>query len=166
MFDPWVWKIPWRRKWQPIPVFLPGESHGQRRLAGHSPWGQKESDMTEHAHTYTCKHLHMHTHTHTHTTQCIVIRSFLHARHRARGWDAVNIVVTQKRWGHKSKAEGWQRHMGATRPQASPHSLGGKSSGGEGGGSTHSQQSLGVWKSGHQMLEMKQVTNETVTKKA
>ena len=46
-FDPWVGKIPWRRKWQPTPVFLPGESHGQRSLVGYSPWGRKESDMTE-----------------------------------------------------------------------------------------------------------------------
>ena len=46
-FDPWVRKIPWRRTWQPIPVFLPGESHGQRSLEGYSPWGRKESDMTE-----------------------------------------------------------------------------------------------------------------------
>ena len=44
--DPWVGKIPWRRKWQPTPVFLPGESHGQRSLAGYSPWGHKESDTT------------------------------------------------------------------------------------------------------------------------
>ena len=36
-FDPWVGKIPWRRVWQPAPVFLPGESHGQRYLAGYSP---------------------------------------------------------------------------------------------------------------------------------
>ena len=47
-FDPWVGKILWRRKWQPTPVFLPGEFHGQRSLVGHSPWGHKESDMTEH----------------------------------------------------------------------------------------------------------------------
>ena len=47
MFDPWVRKIPWRRKWQPTPVFLPGESHGQRSLPGYSPWGHKESDTTE-----------------------------------------------------------------------------------------------------------------------
>ena len=40
-FNPWVGKIPWRRKWQPTPVFLPGESHGQRSLAGYSPWGHK-----------------------------------------------------------------------------------------------------------------------------
>ena len=45
--DPWVAKIPWRRAWQPIPVFLPGESHGQRCLSSYSPWGCKESDMTE-----------------------------------------------------------------------------------------------------------------------
>ena len=37
-FDSWVGKIPWRRKWQPITVFLPGKSHGQRSLAGYSPW--------------------------------------------------------------------------------------------------------------------------------
>ena len=45
-FDPWVRKIPWSRKWQPTPVFLLGEFHGQRSLAGYSPWGHKESDMT------------------------------------------------------------------------------------------------------------------------
>ena len=45
--DPWVGKIPWRRAWQPTLVFLPGESHGQRSLVGYSPWGCKESDMTE-----------------------------------------------------------------------------------------------------------------------
>ena len=39
--------IPWRRKWQPTPVFLPGKFHGQRRLVGCSPWGHKESDTTE-----------------------------------------------------------------------------------------------------------------------
>ena len=41
-FDPWVGKIPWSRKWQPTPVFLPGECHGQRSLVGCSPWGHKE----------------------------------------------------------------------------------------------------------------------------
>ena len=47
-FDPWVGKMPWRRKGQPTPVFLPGKSHAQRSLVGYSPWGCKESDMTEH----------------------------------------------------------------------------------------------------------------------
>ena len=43
-FNPWVGKMPWSRKWQPIPVFLPGKFHGQRNMEG-----CKESDMTEHA---------------------------------------------------------------------------------------------------------------------
>ena len=49
-FDPWVEKIPWRRKWQSTPAFLPGKPHGQRNLEGYSPRGLKEPDMTEHAH--------------------------------------------------------------------------------------------------------------------
>ena len=40
-FDPWVRKTPWRRQWQPTPVFLPGKSHGPRSLAGYSPWGRR-----------------------------------------------------------------------------------------------------------------------------
>ena len=51
-FDPWVGKIPWRRKWQPTPVFLPGESHGRRSLVGFSPRGRKESDTTERLHSH------------------------------------------------------------------------------------------------------------------
>jgi len=46
-FNPWVVKIPWRSKWKPTSVFLPGESHGQRNLEGYSPWGHRESGMTE-----------------------------------------------------------------------------------------------------------------------
>ena len=42
-----VRKIPWRREWLLIPVFLPGEFHGQRSLVNYSPWGHKESDTTE-----------------------------------------------------------------------------------------------------------------------
>ena len=45
-FDPWVGKIPWRRKWKPIPEFLPGKSHRQRSLVGYNPWGHKELDTT------------------------------------------------------------------------------------------------------------------------
>ena len=55
-FDPWVRKIPRRRKWQPAPVFLPGKFYGQKHLAGYSPSGHKESDMTEHTHTPTHTH--------------------------------------------------------------------------------------------------------------
>ena len=41
------WEDPWSRKWQPTPVSLPRKSHGQRSLVGCSPWGRKESGMTE-----------------------------------------------------------------------------------------------------------------------
>ena len=54
-FNPWVRKVPWNRAWHPTPVFLPGESHGQRSLAGYSPWGGKESDAdgSDLVHTHT-----------------------------------------------------------------------------------------------------------------
>ena len=52
-FDPWVGKIPWRRKWQPTPTLLPGKFHGQRSLVGYSPWDGKESVMTEAPQTKT-----------------------------------------------------------------------------------------------------------------
>ena len=45
-FCPWARKVPWRRKWQPTPVFLPGKSSVQRSLVGYSSWGCKELDMT------------------------------------------------------------------------------------------------------------------------
>ena len=48
-FDPWVRKIPWSRKWQPTPVFLPGKFHGQKSPGGYSPRDHKESNTTEHA---------------------------------------------------------------------------------------------------------------------
>ena len=54
--NPWVGKIPWRRAQQPTPVFLPGESLGQRSLPGRSPWGRKELDMTERL--STAQHVH------------------------------------------------------------------------------------------------------------
>ena len=50
-FDPWVGKSPWRRKWQPTPLFLPRKSSGQGSLAGYSPCGRKDSDTAEHAQT-------------------------------------------------------------------------------------------------------------------
>ena len=46
-FDSWFRKIPWRRKWQPTPVLLPGKFHGLRSLVSYNPWGRKESDTTE-----------------------------------------------------------------------------------------------------------------------
>jgi len=50
--DSCVGKILWRRKWQPTPVFIPEESHGQRSLEGYSSYGHQESDRTEHAHAH------------------------------------------------------------------------------------------------------------------
>ena len=50
-FNPWVGKVPWRRKWQPTPVFLPGKFHGQRSLVGYSPWCHNELNMTEYTRT-------------------------------------------------------------------------------------------------------------------
>ena len=60
MFDSYIRKMPWRRAWQPTAVFLPGESHGQRSLEGYSPWGRRESDLTE---ATCCAHARTHTHT-------------------------------------------------------------------------------------------------------
>ena len=55
-FDPWNGKIPQSRKWQPTPLFLPGESLGQRSLVGYSPWGCKESDRTKRLIHFQKKH--------------------------------------------------------------------------------------------------------------
>ena len=52
-FNPWVGNVLWRRKWQPIPVLLPGKSHGQRSVVGYRPWGRKDSDTTERLHFST-----------------------------------------------------------------------------------------------------------------
>jgi len=56
-FDSWVGKIPWKRRWQPIPVFLPGEFHGQRNLVSYRSWGHKESDTTNTFTLYSKSHL-------------------------------------------------------------------------------------------------------------
>ena len=65
-FNLWVGKLPWSRKWQPTPVFLPGKPHGQRSLAVYSPWGHKKLNKTEHTHTHT-----------TTTRECLVQIFFL-----------------------------------------------------------------------------------------
>ena len=72
MFSPQVRKIPWRRTWQPTPVFLPGESHGQRSPAGYSPWSHKELDTTE-VTEYTCLQ-----------------------RHKWQSWDSRSGITDQK----------------------------------------------------------------------
>ena len=67
-------RYPWRRAWLPTPVFLPGESHGERSLAGYSPWGHKELDITKqlthiHTHTPAVSLISPSTHTHAHRLQ-------------------------------------------------------------------------------------------------
>ena len=62
-FNPWFRKIPQRRAWQPTPVFLPGESRGQKSLVGHSPRRHSQKRLS----TCACARAHTHTHTHTHT---------------------------------------------------------------------------------------------------
>ena len=52
-FDPWVRRVPWSRKWQPTPVFLPRKHQGQRSLVGYRPWGRRESDTTEQLNAHT-----------------------------------------------------------------------------------------------------------------
>ena len=56
-FNSWVRKIPWSRKWNPIPVLFSGKLHGQRSLVGYSPWSCKELDMTERARTHRLLYL-------------------------------------------------------------------------------------------------------------
>ena len=62
-------RIPWRRKWQPNPVFLPGESHAQGSLGVYSPWGCKVLNTTD-PHTHAHAHAHAHAHTDTHLPLC------------------------------------------------------------------------------------------------
>ena len=75
MWETGVWSLgqegPLEKEWQPTPVFLPGEFHGQRSLVNSSPWGHRESDTT-----HQPKHTHTHTHTHT-PTHCVVLCAWL-----------------------------------------------------------------------------------------
>ena len=87
MFSPWVGKFPWRREWQPTPVFLPREPHGQRSLVGYSPWGHKRVGQ----HLVT-ENVHTHTHTHTHT-QVDISSTWLKVK-----WS--HLVVSDSLWPH------------------------------------------------------------------
>ena len=100
-FGPWVRKIPWRRKWQPTPIFLTGKSHGQRSLVHYSPWSHKRVGHNLVTTTITTKvlttasflfiplfiskdnlqPLEQHTHTHTHMYVCILYISTVFHEH-------------------------------------------------------------------------------------
>ena len=86
-FDLWVGKIPWRRAWQPTPVFLPGKSHGQRNLAGYNPQGHRELDKiktAQHAcmHVYICIYVHMCMHVciYLYKYKCTCVYKFMYIR--------------------------------------------------------------------------------------
>ena len=66
-FNLWFGKIPWRRKWQPIPVFLPGKSHGQKSLVGYSPWDHRVGH--DRATECVCACTHTHTQMHDQSTE-------------------------------------------------------------------------------------------------
>ena len=79
-FDPSVRKIPWRRKWQPTPIFLPGKSHGQRSLVGYSPWGRKRvrhnfatKQQKNPICVCVCIYIYIYIYTHTHTTHIPIL---------------------------------------------------------------------------------------------
>ena len=80
MQETWVrslgWENPLEEGMQPTPIFLPGESHGQRSLVDYSPWGYEESDTTEHTHTYTHTRAYMYV---FNIAEIILAMSFLHS---------------------------------------------------------------------------------------
>ena len=97
-FHPWVRKIPWKRAWQPTPVFLPGKSHGQRSLMDYGPQSHKGSIMT--------KRLSMHACSHTHT---------LYLRH-------TSFLLGSKMWVFKTESYHFSSHLNLTSiyPRPSP----------------------------------------------
>ena len=85
-------KMPWRRKWQPTPVFLPGKFHGQKSLAGCSPWDHKESDIAG--------QLSMHMHTSAPTVECRLYLTDAHTEVCVESWRTepfVWITLAQQR---------------------------------------------------------------------
>ena len=101
-----VGKIPWRREWQPTPLFWPGEFHGQRCLAGYSPWGHKESDITEQLPLYLFLN----------NCNIIVIPFYLCSPClQTRSWGGWYYLLSHfyrgGNWGTDTKAIGFQRHL-------------------------------------------------------
>ena len=83
----WVGTITWRRAWQPTPVVLPEEFHGQRSLVGYIPWGLQRvgNDWVTNAHTHT------HTYTHTHTILATTVRRYYKVYSEVQGMTIMSI---------------------------------------------------------------------------
>ena len=104
-FNLWVEKIPWRRAWQPTPVFFPREFHGQRSLAGYSPRGHRESDMTKRltllSHYPPASHLSFHSSPVLNTLLCLL--PYLSPQPCQVGATAVLTLVQRWKWvGHSA----------------------------------------------------------------
>ena len=104
-FDPSVGKIPWKRKWHPTPLFLPGEFYGQRRLAVHSPQDCKDSDTTE---QLTCTDTHVQTLRLSFSNPALCVGYIYHTLHpsfgclgsfhnnvSSRTWVSINLLATE-----------------------------------------------------------------------
>ena len=119
---PWIRKIPWRRKGQPTPVFLPGEFHGQRSLVGYSSWGCKESNITE----WLNMLMHVGARTHTHTQ---LLRGHRAASLRGFTRRSVYSLLLQSHWaascGGLYLVSPWSsNHLRATPSQSYPQASG------------------------------------------
>ena len=106
-FDPWVGKIPWRRKWQPTPVFLPEEFHGQRSLAGYSPQTTRLS--TESVHFSDSNALDHQPHTNGSNLKHIKISENIISDYRIYGFDEFSKHTQRQRWGYKNKGQSISR---------------------------------------------------------
>ena len=112
-FNPWTGKIPWRRKWQPTPVFLPGESRGQRSLAGCSPWGRLELDTPEHTHTMLLctSELYLRTHNWVQMNDHLMVHAYIYEL--GVSWDS---LVTQMVKNLPAMRETWVPSLGREDP--------------------------------------------------
>ena len=114
-FDPWVGKIPWRREWLPSPVFLPGEFHEQRGLAGHSPWVTKGQTQTHRRGDRVLgggARTHPPTHTRAHTRAPCLPGGQRRAGGLAWRWDALSVV---SRLSLAPQPHGLKVHQGPSR---------------------------------------------------
>ena len=105
MFSPWAGKIPWRRKWQPTPIFFPGRWYGQSKLVGYIPWGCKDSDRTEWLNNKICWGLFC-------VLLCHTLENVLCILERNVFWVFLDAVY----WGYQLSPAGVSWHLGLLLP--------------------------------------------------